>query len=302
MGLFSKKDPCAICGGKVKALFPYKIGGQLICNDCHGVTDLPDDAEKQMTIDDFREYMTFREENAQLKNQFEVTKKIDFGWFDTKFMFDFKNRLLCMDKNLNKTIFEGKQIRSFIIREDFSPLFEGDANGLRRYTSAVPSNAMALAPQINHYRMQQEMERERARRDGNDDSSYRPSMYFDIPEPFKQFVIEIQFEHPYWNNFQADMTGPTFNNEYPDLDDYLRSYKESATVMEDLAKALMKLAFPGAPEQLVNNASDGTPYAAGTASAPVDAAREIQRYKALMDQGILTEEEFNAKKRQLLGI
>ncbi|MBR6677388.1 MAG: SHOCT domain-containing protein [Oscillospiraceae bacterium] len=34
----------------------------------------------------------------------------------------------------------------------------------------------------------------------------------------------------------------------------------------------------------------------------VDAVSEIQRFKALVDQGILTEEEFAAKKRQLLGI
>ena len=34
MGLFGKKDPCAICGGKVKGLLPWKIDGQLICNEC----------------------------------------------------------------------------------------------------------------------------------------------------------------------------------------------------------------------------------------------------------------------------
>lgn len=38
------------------------------------------------------------------------------------------------------------------------------------------------------------------------------------------------------------------------------------------------------------------------AAAPADAVNEIQRYKALLDAGVLTEEEFAAKKRQLLGI
>ena len=38
------------------------------------------------------------------------------------------------------------------------------------------------------------------------------------------------------------------------------------------------------------------------AAAPADAVNEIQRYKALLDAGVLTEEEFVAKKRQLLGI
>ncbi|MBR4018866.1 MAG: SHOCT domain-containing protein [Clostridia bacterium] len=37
-------------------------------------------------------------------------------------------------------------------------------------------------------------------------------------------------------------------------------------------------------------------------SMPVDAVAEIQRFKALMDQGIISEAEFEAKKRQLLGL
>ena len=249
MGLLTTKDPCAICGGKLKAIFPWKIVGQLVCNDCHGVTDLPDGVEKKMTVEDFRAYMTFREENVQRKNQFEISKKIDFGWLDTKFLFDFKNHFLCMDKNLDKTIFEGKQIKSFVIREDDTPLFEGDANGLRRYISTVPERARALAPQLEQYRMHLEMERERERlRREHGDDTYHSGILFDIPEPFKQFVIEIQFEHPYWDFFHADMGGPTFDNSNPYVDDYLCSYEEKTKViklpkekdMTDLAYAISK--------------------------------------------------------------
>lgn len=35
---------------------------------------------------------------------------------------------------------------------------------------------------------------------------------------------------------------------------------------------------------------------------PVDAAEELRKFKSLLDEGIITEEEFNAKKKQLLGI
>ena len=65
----------------------------------------------------------------------------------------------------------------------------------------------------------------------------------------------------------------------------------------------MKVAFPGAVEQ-----AEGFPATAAragtepTSSAPVDTVTELQRYKALLEQGIITEEEFTAKKRQLLGI
>lgn len=36
--------------------------------------------------------------------------------------------------------------------------------------------------------------------------------------------------------------------------------------------------------------------------APVDPVTEIQKFKGLLDSGAITEEEFAAKKRQLLGI
>ena len=46
-------------------------------------------------------------------------------------------------------------------------------------------------------------------------------------------------------------------------------------------------------------ASQPTPAPAG---APVSAVEEIRGLKALLDEGILTQEEFEAKKKQLLGI
>lgn len=42
-----------------------------------------------------------------------------------------------------------------------------------------------------------------------------------------------------------------------------------------------------------------TPTPAAPATSPVD---ESKRYKELLDTGILTQEEFDAKKKQLLGL
>ena len=315
MALFGKKDPCAICGGKVKGLLPWRIEGQYICNDCYGNTDLPQDMVNHMTLEDFRGYMAFREENDLLRQQFCLTHQVDFGWLDDKFLFDFSNRLLCMDKHLNKTIFEGRQIRSFVIREDSTPLFEGSAAGLVCYPSTVPDRVMAMAPQINHMRMQEQMQRNAERAmdmmDGKRDYDVhldRP--YRDLPEPFQKFVVEICFDHPYWQFYTADRKGPTFNNSMPDVNDYLRDYQNSAAIMGDLARGLMEVAFPGAPIQQMAAASVSpiigatavTRQGAVTPHLNVDAVTEIQRFKTLLDQGIITEEEFAAKKRQLLGI
>ena len=44
------------------------------------------------------------------------------------------------------------------------------------------------------------------------------------------------------------------------------------------------------------------PAAAPAAPAELDVAAEIQKYAALKGQGLITEEEFEAKKKQILGI
>lgn len=295
MGLFTKKGPCAICGGKVKGLFPRSIDDQYICDDCYGNVDLPNGATNNMTLEDFRAYMAFRDENQQLKEKFQITQKVDLGWLNTKIVFDMNNRLLCMNKKLETTVFEGSQVKSFIIKEDSVPLLEGSAAGLRRYVSAVPTRAMAMEPQITMYRMQLQAQRAQGTADK------QPDIRFDIPEPFQNFNVEIRFEHPYWDVFQADMKGPTFNNSDPDINCYLDEYHRDAATMEELAQALMQIAFPGASEQSTATAA-GVMTAAAPAAAPVDAVAEIQKFKALMDQGVITEEEFAAKKRQLLGI
>lgn len=314
MGLFTKKDPCAICGGKVKGLLPWKIDGQYICNDCYGTVDLPDGAVNNMTVEAFKAYRAFREENQKLRDQFNIERDIDFGWWDTKFVFDLRHRLMCLDKSLNKTIFEGSQIKSFVIREDASPLYEGDANGLRCYTSTIPERARALEPEITRFRMEEERRRNlrdlhEAIHGKDDDRDFDDRVrFFNVPEPFKKFIVEIRFQHPYWGSFTADMSAPSFDNTYPDVSDYLSKYQESKNTMEQLAKALMAVAYPGKPEIPVG--ADGkvpTPaqpaQAAPAAAAPaVDAVTEIQRFKTLLDQGIITEEEFAAKKKQLLGI
>jgi len=289
MGLFDKKNPCPICGGKVKGLFVNKIEGQHICYDCYGNTDLPLETLDTMSVDDFRAYIEFRKENDLLKQQFEITQKVNFGLFDTKFVFDMNKRLLCMNDSLLKTVFEGKQIKSFVIKEDDTPLFEGTAAGLVRYPSAVPDGVRAMSAQIRIFRMQQEL----ASQTGGD-----CDLDLDLPEPFEQFNVEIHFDHPYWDVFTADMCGPQFDSTLPDIDDYLRDYREGVAEMETLARALMQVAFPDAPEL---TAAAGTAVTGG-AAAPVDAVAEIQRYKGLMDQGVITEEEFAAKKKQLLGI
>ena len=301
MGLFSKKTPCPICGGKISWFLPSKIEGEYICDNCYGKLDMDADKESNLTMQGFREYLAFYDQNQLLKDQLVISERIDFGLWDTKIIFDYQNKLFCMSKNPDKTVFEGKQLKSFSIKEDSTPLFEGSAEGIRRYASTVPERAMALAPQIVQFLINTQLSRTLDKLDDGKVNRTAPVQYFDVPEPFRAFNVELQFDHPYWTVIKCDMDGPRFNNTLPDVNDYLRSYQQSMEEIEKLVAALRTVAFPGAPEQSVGHGA-AQAVLHTTMAPPADAIEKIKKYKALMEDGIISQQEFDAKKRQLLGI
>lgn len=295
MGLFTKKEPCAICGGKVKGLLPWKIEGQYVCDSCHGVVDVQKDKE-DMTMEQFRQYRAFREENQALKAQFTISQKIDFGAFDTKLVFDFDHRLFCMDQHLGKTVFRGGEIKSFVIQEDGAPIFEGGPQGLARYESVVSGHLTMMAPQLNQILMQKQLEDQL---NVGRDPEHRPApRFYDIPEPFKKFQVSIYVDHPYWSLLECDRSGPTFDNDYPDVNDYMNRYQEGYWLMENLAQCLMAVAFPDAPAE---GAQQEEQPAAAAAPAQ-DAVTQLKQYKQLLDDGVITQADFDAKKKQLMGL
>ena len=302
MGLLGKREPCAICGGKVKGLLPWKIEGNYICDDCHGVIDAQDGND--FTMEQFLKYRDFREQNHALKEQFTISQTIDFGFFGTKIVFDYEHGLFCMDKNLNKTIFHGSELKSFVISEDSMPLLEGSAKGLERHESNVPKRIDELLPQVNQMLMQRQMQEtmERlANRNNDNRTTYTSSI--DIPEPFKKFYIKLYFDHPYWKLIEFERTGPVLIGDLPDLTQYRLEYNEQVQHMEELAEALMRVAFPQAGEVAKAGAAPAAAAAVAAAAQPAaDAVSEIKKYKELLDAGIITEEEFAAKKKQLMGI
>ena len=299
MGLFTKKEPCAICGGKVKGLLPWKIEGQYVCDSCHGVVDVQKDKE-DMTMEQFRQYRAFREENQALKDQFTISQKVDFGAFDTKLVFDFDHRLFCMDQHLGKTVFRGGEIRSFVIQEDGAPIFEGGPQGLVRYESIVPERLTMMAPQLNQILMQKQLEDQL---NVGRDPDHRPApRFYDIPEPFKKFQVSIYVDHPYWSLLECDRSGPTFDNDYPDVNDYMNRYQEGYWLMENLAQCLMTVAFPDAPAEGAQQGAQQETQPAAAAAPAQDAVSQLKQYKQLLDEGVITQADFDAKKKQLMGL
>ncbi len=302
MGLFSKKPPCPICGGKISWFLPSKIEGEYICDTCYNKIDMENDKKNKLTMEDFKEYLEFYDQNQLLRKQFVISERIDFGVWDTKIIFDYQNKLFCMSKNPDKTVFEGKHLRSFTIKEDSTPLFEGSAEGIRRYASTVPERTMAMSAQIDQFMLKKRMTKVIDKLDDGKVNGSAQEQYFDVPEPFKVFNVELYLDHPYWRVIKCDMDGPRFDSHNPDVNDYLRSYQNSMEELEKLVAAFRTVAFPHAAEQTTGFSATWAQTVHTDTAPTADAIEEIKRYKALLEDGILSQQEYEAKKKQLLGI
>lgn len=89
------------------------------------------------------------------------------------------------------------------------------------------------------------------------------------------------------------------------MDDYEKKIEE----LRQLADNLMSVLNPGAPVKMAESAQNGAAFGSGEAAngaagagAVPNAAEQIKQFKELLDAGAITEEEYAAKKKQLLGI
>ena len=262
MGLFGKKkevEHCAICGkekkgGLLRGLFQESVGGQYVCNDCYGDVDISPAILNTMSIDAFKNYLIFREENAKLKEHFQATRIMDLGMLNKKIIFDRKNGYVSFDKSLEKTIFERKHITSFEIREDDQMIFQGNADGLHTYESTVAAKIDAMGPEFerfNHeHRLFDEQFRHMNETQQAEECDNEPR--FKTEEPFRQFVVNICFDHLYWDQMTFEMGAPKFNEIKPDGDAYLAEYRRGYKIMEELSNEIMAFAFVDRINELAN--------------------------------------------------
>lgn len=319
MGLFSnKKKPCAICGNPTPRLFPLIIEGKPLCSDCKNKIDLPYSTD-DMTLDDIRQYLAFYDENRVLRDVFKTTFSfipVGGGWNDVLAL-DMEHRLFRIRDKGDPMALEPANLKAFRIREDDNVLFESTPEGLKWHETDTLARAKALQPEIDRYNAEMDrynqMERmnemiEEMEKRG-DVQSHRPAPYvskptFDIKAPFEKFYVELMLEHPYWGGERTYEEGhPDWGLlSSPSVENFLNGYEKKMKILHTLASNLMSLIDPDAPEIKIPLPVPVAAAAESRSIPVVDPVAEIQKYKALLDGGAITEEEFAAKKRQLLGI
>lgn len=315
MGLFSNnKKLCPICGRPTPRLFPRKFDDQPICKECDKKLDLPGEVLDSMTLDGFRQYLAAYEENEPLRSVFKSTYNYGAFFFTSEMLsLDEEHGLIRLKNAPGSWVIEKKHLKSFRIWEDDRILFENGNGTLNCYPSDVPARAEELIPVISEFSVQkreferrEQLDRMRYSKESDEErrererlnSMYRPR--FEDPGLFEGFRVEVTLDHIYWSSYQNTDGAPAFDDSFPSVENYLKSYREKVDALHTLAVKLMHMIDPDAAETQISAVSVQT--VSGDTAILTDTAAEIKKYKELLDQGILTEEEFKKKKKQLLGI
>ena len=318
MGLFSnKKKLCPFCEAPTPRIFPTKVEGMPICKECDRKLDLPNGMINEMSIADVEKYFVFYEENQSLRDMFTETYR--YSDCSGDLLLDTDNRLFRISSRGSVLVMEPSNLKKFRILEGSKVLFEGTANALKSYESDVPERVRALEPALAQYRMElqmyermeerRRMEEERAKARGEEvRHTYhsRPSLH--VKRPFEEFYIEIELDHPYWESVRWTKVAPSFDYNYPSAERFIQNYEGDVGDLHAMALNFMQVLNPMAQEVHMETETLGSAARVdsktenSTVAAEGDVFEQLQKYKGLMDAGIITEEEFTVKKRQLMGI
>lgn len=152
MGLFSNnKKLCPICGSPTPRLLATKVEDMPLCKECAGKVDLPNGVLERMSLDQFKKYIAYYDENQALRDAFKETDRMSFGFLSGELLADTEHRLLRLKGYDGALVFPASALVSFRFLEDGKTLFEGKADGLHCHQSDVPERARAMQMRVDRF-------------------------------------------------------------------------------------------------------------------------------------------------------
>lgn len=248
MGLFGKKQECPICGEPTPRLLPTEIEGQAICKECDKKASMQRQLLETITLEEYKEHLKYREENARLHETFNETRVEDMIF--EKLHIDDDQQLLYVGKAKNTPpIFKFSEIREvrfveklngrkFLIegkdkyRKEVIKLTRDGVETQNSYTTVMADKLIGMPrwENIGNFLLGVD--------DKMDDSN----------KPIKYFRIEFLIENPYWYYANYYFVEPKMKdgedvNRDAEIRMYLRRCDEILTEANHFVLTIMKNIF-----------------------------------------------------------
>lgn len=267
MGLFTNnKRPCPVCGKGTPRLLATEIAGDVhLCSDCSGKISMEVSRIGDMSMDDLMAHLALREENARLLREvFRPNKVYEIGW--THLNIDEANRLFTIPLNMCG---DTKNPPIFKFDELTGYELEEENFVIERFMQGDVSpqyTSRFFIPQTHSY----------------DKDDKQPQI------TTRSFKLNLYLNNPCWSKVESD-AGSASGNDF----NFQRDYNQHLNKLRFVTTALVNIIGQG------NRPADQSGNTQGNADT---VANELKKFKELQDSGIITSEEFDAKKKQLLGL
>ena len=263
MGLFDKKQ-CELCGSKAGLITRTKIqGGDYICGDCRNKMSSLTSGISDMSLDDVREQIRLKEENdRRFQEDFVNSRQFDIDTRHPVMAVDDEHGEFAILTDKRPDIFSFDHIASYNVDLKTSYLSEEE----RKKTTGLTGLLDYLLSDDFGSRFPDLP---------HVSKNYKiTGMYFNITfkdNPFHAEKIRIDML-PSWSNSEVEIEkGYVCSNE---IYQCIKEYKEESRSM----------------------------HRAQASGAGSDGMEQIKQLKELLDMGAITQDEFDAKKRQILGL
>lgn len=263
MGLFGEKTACPVCGSPGGGLLAVKIkNGVALCKECSRKVRMDKSMLSLQTVDDIKKHLKYREENLKKFNSFSPSSEIKTNHVSV-FRID-KNQKLwyaSFKTDVNPPLFRYDEIIDYELSEDGNTVTKGGI-GSAMVGGALFGGVGAVVGGIHGKKSQTQI---------------------------KSINLHISLSNPYVQSLDIEFVVPGMKVM---SGDYLhKKYKTTANNVIALLDGMCREV----------EAEQQKPAPAAAPASAHSVADEIMKYKQLLDCGAITEEEFKAKKKQLLG-
>ena len=276
MGLFTNKDKaCPICGNGTPRLFATKIEGAPICSNCNDKILADNGIIDNWTLENLKKHLAYRSENKKLVENFTPTRTVTH---EREMVIDDVNQLFYFKSWVedNPPVFKFGDITGFNIKLGCDTV-ETWCKGMERTPYQPMSNGFlagisALASLA-----------------GVDKSDKDESVY-------ENLNVLLQIDTPYLHEYELCSISLSGQNQTAYMDDVARQMSK----VNSLCNLLIALSKES--DENVGTSSGNVSVQTGTASDTNQVVADLKKFKELMETGVISAEEFEAKKKQLLGI
>lgn len=282
MGLFGNGKSCSICGGKAGLLSRMKLqDGDYVCADCQmKVSDqIRMDDYKQLTKADFEKCVKdTAANNKKYQSQFSETFAITAGSGHKVLSVDETHGWWVCPEYNRPMLFSLDEIDSWSVKMDTEA--DSDDNhedkGLMDMFNQFAQSSYFASLRANHPEL-----------------PYCPTGYHATG-----MKIYVSVSNPYIREAVIDIWKPGW---FSDSNEDLQNAYNTAIQMIEYFQKVKKQDNAQLKTSGTSYQRMGQPETASKAASS-DPTAELRKYKGLLDDGIITQDEFNAKKKQLLGL